>query len=192
MSTGMAIRHHGRMAQWIAFILLLGIPAWWFFVGNGTRAKDTQDDQPMGFFLLASADVEIAAGPETLNEVETALDAFWAEHDQVAASVQMEVGISAAELAANIVEHGNAASIRMRINLSPCQVHVDFIDDGGPVEVDLGSVVMPGEFAERGRGLAMVKDATSRLSYERQQVGNRWTFVSKEFDRAKKVLAKQG
>ena len=125
--------------------------------------------------------MDIAAGPGTLAEIQAALDRFWLLHDQVPARVRMDVGIAAAEIAANIIEHCCVVSLRMELWLRPDEVQVEFTDSGDPVAVDLDSVTMPDELAERGRGLAMAQAALRLLSYVRDEVGNHWQLVSKAF-----------
>lgn len=125
--------------------------------------------------------LEIAVGPATLEDVQGALDAFWSRHHDVPADVRMQVGIAAAEIAANIVEHGSADSVRMQIEITRNEVCIEFTDGGWPAEVDLRSVRMPDEFAERGRGLPLAKAALHLLTYCRDEGGNHWQLVSKAF-----------
>lgn len=125
--------------------------------------------------------VDIAAGPGTLDEVQVALDAFWSLHDEVPARVRMEIGIAASEIAANIVEHCCQSGLRMELQVLVNEVQVEFTDSGGPVGVDLDSVCMPDEMAERGRGLAMAQAALRLLSYFRDEVGNHWRLVSRAY-----------
>lgn len=124
---------------------------------------------------------EIVASPAALGEVQAVLDAFWSLHDEVPARVRIEVGIAAAEIAANILEHGCAISLRMELGITPNEVHVEFTDGGDPVAVDLNSVCMPDGMAERGRGLALAQAAMSLLSYCRDEAGNHWRLVSNAF-----------
>lgn len=126
-------------------------------------------------------EVDIASGPSTLGEIQAALDAFWSLHDEVPARIRMEVGIAAAEIAANILEHCCVVSLRMELWVLPNEVQVEFTDGGDPVAVDLDSVCMPDAMAERGRGLAMAQAALRLLSYFRDEVGNHWKLVSKAF-----------
>ena len=125
--------------------------------------------------------VDIAAGHRTLNEVQAALDALWSVHDEVPSRVRMEIEIAASEIAANIVEHCCPGGLRIELQVLLNEVQIEFTDTGAPVAVDLDSVCMPDEMAERGRGLAMAQAALSLLSYFRDEVGNHWRLVSKTF-----------
>lgn len=125
--------------------------------------------------------VDMAAVPGALCEIQEALDSSWSLHDEVPSRVRMEVGIAAAEIATNILEHCGVPSLRMELWVLPNEVRVEFIDSGDPVAVDLNSVCMPDEMAERGRGLALAQAAMRLLSYSRDEVGNHWKLVSKAF-----------
>ena len=91
----------------------------------------------------------------------------------------MEVGIAAAEIAANILEHGCARGLHMEIQVLPDAVEIEFTDDGNPAEVDLFTIHMPDEDAERGRGLPLAQAALRMLGYFRDELGNHWKLVSK-------------
>lgn len=125
--------------------------------------------------------LDIDVGPSTLDDVQTALDTFWSRHDRVPSGVRMEVGIAAAEIAANIIEHGCAGDLQMEIEVCVDEVQVEFTDSGDPAEVDLFAVRMPDEAAERGRGLAIAQAALRLLAYFRDELGNHWRLVSRAF-----------
>ncbi len=123
----------------------------------------------------------IIASPGALDEVQSVLDAFWSLHDEVPARIRMEIGIAAAEIAANILEHDCAISLRMELGITPNGVQVEFAYRGGPRAVDLNSACMPHEMAERGRGLAIARAVLSLLSYSCDETGNYWKLVSRSF-----------
>lgn len=125
--------------------------------------------------------VNIAAGPGTLDEVQSALNALWSLHDEVPSRVRTEIEIAATEIAANIVEHCCPVGLQMELHILLNEVQVEFTDTGAPAAVDLESVRMPDEMAERGRGLAMAQAALRLLSYFRDEVGNHWRLVSRAF-----------
>ena len=93
----------------------------------------------------------------------------------------MQVGIAVAEVAANIVEHGDAQWLWVRVHTGRTQVHVDFTDNGTAVQINIDDVAMPDELAERGRGLALAKSALGLLSYHRDKSGNHWRLISQAF-----------
>lgn len=127
--------------------------------------------------------LETIAGPGTLDEIQALIERAWAANAHVPSRVRMEVGIAVAEIAANIVEHsaqGRPIRIRMVLRVEPGDIRVEFTDEGGTAQVDLASVRLPDDMAERGRGLALATTALSKLEYRRDGL-NHWTLISKPF-----------
>ena len=129
--------------------------------------------------------LEAVVGPNTLGEIDAALQQTWTAHPNVPPTTRMHMGIATAEIGANIVEHAVAdrpISLCMDVVVFPDQMRVMFTDDGDPVPtpVDLGAVEMPDEMAERGRGLALAQAVLEDLIYHRTHL-NHWTLVSKPF-----------
>lgn len=127
--------------------------------------------------------LETIAGPSTLDEIQAILEQAWGFNAHVPSRVRMEVGIAVAEIAANIVEHsarGRPIRIRMELRVEPGDVRVEFTDEGVPAQVDLTSVRLPDDMAERGRGLPLASTALSKLEYRRDHL-NHWTLISKSF-----------
>lgn len=127
--------------------------------------------------------LETSAGPQALGDIELALEKTWSAYPHVPTTVRMHMGIAVGEIGANIVEHaarGDSVWIWMDIEVHPGLVRVAFTDNGVPAQVDLESVVLPDDMAERGRGLALALTCLGNLSYSRTDV-NHWTLVSKPF-----------
>lgn len=127
--------------------------------------------------------LETTAGPHTLGQIEAVLQQAWSNHSHVPDDVRMQVGIASGEIGANIVEHaaqGRPIRIQMNVRVLAGEVWVEFADEGIPARVDLSTVHLPDEMAERGRGLALAKAVLERLSYQRNSM-NHWTLVSKRF-----------
>ena len=143
--------------------------------------RRSASQSPLILRMNLGTKVDTAAVPAALSEIQQALETSWSLHDEVPSRVRMEVGIAAAEIATNIVEHSSVDSLRMELWVLPDEVQVEFIDSGDPVAVDLNSVRMPDEMTERGRGLALAQAAMRLLSYSRDEVGNHWKLVSKAF-----------
>ena len=128
--------------------------------------------------------MEIGGHADPLAAVHAQLDALWSIHPQIPDDVRVQVQISTAEVAANIVEHtgsGHPLRIRMSAAVVDDQVHVLFTDNGPPADIDLTKVKMPDDMAERGRGLAMAQGLLDRLAYRCDETGNHWTLSSKHF-----------
>lgn len=129
--------------------------------------------------------IRSAAGPAILEQVDEALSRTWATAAQVPDTVRRQVEIAAAEVLANIVEHGGRdnrpANVEIEISVGPGQLQIGVIDDGDDPCVDLDLVHMPDWDAERGRGLAMAKEVLAELTHRRVGSSNVWTLVSRPF-----------
>lgn len=126
---------------------------------------------------------EAWTGPSTLDQIGNGLDHMWTFHPHVPRSVRMQVGIAAAEIAANILEHAgedDPVRMRMRVRIGDDQVNVCFTDDGRPADVDLRFVYQPDAMAESGRGLAMAMEVLEGLRYRRHAL-NYWSLASRRF-----------
>jgi serine/threonine-protein kinase RsbW len=125
--------------------------------------------------------LETTTGPETLDDIQRVLDEVWSEVE-VPEIVRIHMDLAASEIGANIIEHsggGQPVRLRMEVSMLPDAVRATFIDDGKPARIDLAGVDLPGDLAERGRGLAMAHRVLDELSYRRDELGNHWTLVRK-------------
>ena len=99
--------------------------------------------------------------------------------------VRMHTAIAVAEIVANMVEHGSAGrhlvQIEMEVSVQPDRVLVALADDGNEARIDVNAICMPGDGAERGRGLAMARRVLDTLAYQRLSGANRWVLTSNRF-----------
>lgn len=97
----------------------------------------------------------------------------------------MYTAIAVAEIVANIVEHGSAGrhlvQIEIEISVQPDHVLVAVTDDGNEAGIDMNAVCMPGDGADRGRGLAMARLTLETLTYQRLSGANHWVLTSNRF-----------
>ncbi|MCH9720503.1 MAG: ATP-binding protein [Actinomycetia bacterium] len=127
---------------------------------------------------------ETVTGPGTLDEIHVALDEFWLAHPQVPERIRLGTAIAVAEIAANIIEHagrGKSIGLRMEVKALEDVVEVIFVDDGWEAQLDLTVARLPGDMAERSRGLALAQSVLGELSYSRSGGTNRWTLISERF-----------
>lgn len=152
------------------------------------RAAGTAVGKP--FWMLANPprilDLEAAPLPDFPAEIQRTLEKTWVAHSDVPETTRLEVGIAAAEVGSNIIEHagrGRDLSVRMEVWVLGDEVRVEFTDDGLPAQIDLDfvSARMPDVMAENGRGLALARASLRELSYRRDTAGNHWTLVSRKF-----------
>lgn len=129
--------------------------------------------------------VEAPHGLDALRKFRETFAAVWLEHPEVPASIQTEISIASGEIAANIVEHSGmtcSGRIRMEVAIYSEEVRVRFFDNGRELDIDLDSIRLPHELAERGRGLAIARAVLNQLHYEKMaQWNNCWTLISERF-----------
>lgn len=121
--------------------------------------------------------LETSAGPDALVQIEQVVDHMWSIHPHVPDPVRTQMGIAVGEIGANIIEHaaaGQPIRMWMQMTVLPNEVWVKFTDEGVPLRVDLSTVHLPDEMAERGRGLALAQAVLDQLTYERNAM-NHWT-----------------
>ena len=127
--------------------------------------------------------LQTAASARALADIATALERVWVAHPHVPPVERMNVELAAGEIGANIIEHaahGRRAWMTMDVAVFSDHLKVEFTDDGDPVPVDLATVCLPDDLAERGRGLALAQAVLATLEYRRTDV-NHWILVSKPF-----------
>ncbi|MEN0135678.1 MAG: ATP-binding protein [Rhodococcus sp. (in: high G+C Gram-positive bacteria)] len=119
--------------------------------------------------------IRTTARPESLNEVHELLADLWLQ-DPLDGRRRIEFESAVAEIAANIIEHtsGDTVTMQLEVRALPDRIEARFEDDGDPVPVDLTTVELPDELAERGRGLAIAATVLDRLDYHRDGNVNIW------------------
>ena len=126
----------------------------------------------------------VVSGSTAFDDVHATLEGCWSSHNQVPEHIRIQLGIAVGEIVANIVEHatqGEPVLVQMSIEVLANEVHVSFTDDGIACPVDPEVAHMPGEFADRGRGIAMMRAVLSKLSYHRSDSHNHWRLISRSF-----------
>lgn len=127
----------------------------------------------------ASRILEETTSPETMERIHTLLSDLFAECPvDTMDAIQFELAV--AEIGANIIEHagaGNAVHLRLEVEVTPERIAARYSDDGNPARVDLDTVSLPDDFAERGRGLAIAVNVLDELAYRRSAGVNHWRLV---------------
>ncbi|MET0704160.1 MAG: ATP-binding protein [Mycobacterium sp.] len=123
--------------------------------------------------------LETVTGPDTLTELQHTLDLVWAA-EEVPDYTRLCMDLAVSEIGTNIIEHsgsGQPMQLRMVVTLLPDTVSVVLSDDGHPIVIDLSQTAMPGDFSDRGRGLAIAHRVLDELRYTRNDAGNRWLLM---------------
>lgn len=122
--------------------------------------------------------VDGLAEPGWLEEVHGALAGLWEHVGSVPELDRVRFETAVIEIATNIVRHtrpvGDApveASARLRV--APQRLEAELLDTGAPVRVDLDPAPVD-DFAESGRGIALVLRAVDSLSLAREGDRNAW------------------
>ena len=135
--------------------------------------------------MTRKPEVIVVSGSTAFDDVNGTLDGCWAANSHVPDPIRTQLGIAVSELVANIIEHaaqGEPVLVQMSIEVLANEVHISVTDDGIACPVPPEAADMPDEFADRGRGLAMMRAVLSSLSYHRSDTHNHWRLTSRSFD----------
>ena len=136
----------------------------------------------------ARLELSAPATPDMVDLVHAVLEKLWAAHDDVGMTDRIRFETAVIEILGNIVEHAyeldapapgaiTARRFDVRLTATDRELVASFGDDGIPMALDLSDVVMPGEDAESGRGLALAMAALDDLTYDRQDGRNHWRLM---------------
>ncbi len=113
-----------------------------------------------------------------LEDVHAALARLWDAAPEVPDLDRLRFETAVIEIATNVVRHtvpvGDGpvrASVLLRAD--PARLEAELTDDGAPVRVDLDPAPVD-DFAESGRGIALVLRAVDSLSLAREGGRNTW------------------
>ncbi|MDV6260313.1 ATP-binding protein [Rhodococcoides yunnanense] len=123
--------------------------------------------------------LEGAAEPETLDLIHELLAETFALF-RLGAADAMQFELAVVEIGANIIEHSRASGVvtlRLELEVFDDRIVANYSDDGNPARVDLDSVALPDDLAERGRGLAIAINVLDELGYRRSGGKNHWHLV---------------
>lgn len=126
-------------------------------------------------------EVEMAAHEGAIDHAQDLVEKLFGEHPDVSGRDRFRFETAVVEVLANIVEHafsGDDVSgvrrLRLTLAATPTELTALLADNGEPAGVDLSAVIMPGEDAESGRGLALALAAVDDLQYRHVEGRNYW------------------
>lgn len=122
----------------------------------------------------------LACPPDDVSAVHDFLAGVWQHEPSVAAEDRMALELALVELTSNVIEHGarpDGVSCELRLEIGDERFQALLSDDGVAATVDPDAAVLPDDFAEGGRGLALVQMVVDDLRYERVADRNRWTVL---------------
>lgn len=121
----------------------------------------------------------IRSPPHTVNDAHDFLDQVWAERPDVNEREQMVVATIVSELVTNIIQHNplRAVLCDLTLRIEPSLLIIETSDTGERTNVGARHVEMPGDEAERGRGLPLISLLADSVEH-RWQDGRNWWQVS--------------
>ncbi len=126
-------------------------------------------------------EVEMTAHEGAIDTAQDLVASLFAEHADVSGRDRFRFETAVVEVLANIVEHAFSSDevpglrrLRLTLAASPTELTAALADNGEPAGVDLSAVIMPGEDAESGRGLALALAAVDDLQYRNVGGRNYW------------------
>lgn len=131
--------------------------------------------------VLARRSFRERATPEAIEAVHTELDALWEDAPFVPDTDRMTFATAVIEAASNVVQHAvpeTAAPVELGVDIcvrqTSLKAQVSAIGAAHPdfTATDPG---MPGEDAESGRGLALIRALVTTVTFTRQDDTNVWT-----------------
>jgi serine/threonine-protein kinase RsbW len=125
------------------------------------------------------------ADPGCLDHIHALLTQLWERAPDVASRDRSLFATAVAEVAANIVEHGQGAGrtiVSLTLRVDGDQMEATFSDDGIAADLGTGVPSFPSDLEESGRGLAITRAAVDVVGYERAGGVNTWHLVRRRRD----------
>lgn len=131
-----------------------------------------------------SSSLQLISPPDTIDAVHDLLDDVWRTIPDVSSTDRMSIETAVIELASNIIQHasgGRPVTASLTVVTSPERIEAT-MSDSGEIDVDLVDIegrTMPAadEYAESGRGIALMKALVDTVEHRRVDGVNVWTLV---------------
>jgi len=132
---------------------------------------------------LARRSLRQEAVPEAIEAVHAELDAIWSDAPFVPEMDRMRFTTAVIEAATNVVQHAVPETARpvelgVEVTVTPAALTAGVSAYGAvkPGDVD-GGAAMPGEEAESGRGLALIRALVTTVTFRREDGTNTWVLT---------------
>ena len=121
--------------------------------------------------------ISIATATDNIDVVHDMLEDVWANSPSVSATDRVSFETALIELSSNVIRHaddGAGLHCVLTVGVSDARIEARLTDTGVPNQVDLAGRAMPEEFAESGRGFALIKALVDEVEYVRTGSINHW------------------
>jgi serine/threonine-protein kinase RsbW len=121
--------------------------------------------------------ITIATRTDDIDVVHDMLEGVWAKSPSVSATDRVSFETALIELSSNVIRHaddGSGIQCVLTVGVSDARIEARLTDTGMASDVELAGHTMPEEFAESGRGFAMIKALVDEVEYVRTGSINHW------------------
>jgi len=119
----------------------------------------------------------IRSPPDTVDDAHDFLTSVWAERSDVGAEDRMALETALSELVTNVIQGNPDRHLQCEVTLSigPDLLQLETADTGEQLaKPPSASLEMPGDDAEHGRGLALIRLMVDNLTYRHDGNQNIW------------------
>lgn len=124
----------------------------------------------------------IECQPDDVDAVHNLLNSIWIDRPKIINADRFSFETALVELTSNVIQHGDSGagiSCLITINAHDDRLEATLIDNGQIAQVELAETTMPGELAESGRGIPLIKALVDSFSYHREKDHNKWQIARK-------------
>ena len=121
--------------------------------------------------------ITIATRTDDIDVVHDMLEDVWAKSPSVSATDRVSFETALIELSSNVIRHaddGSGIQCVLTVGVSDARIEARLTDTGVASDVELAGHTMPEQFAESGRGFAMIKALVDEVEYVRTGSINHW------------------
>ncbi len=115
--------------------------------------------------------------PDDVDAVHEMIARVWDKSPDVPLADRIRFETALIELISNVVLHadsGTGVTCVLTVDVLPTSVEARVTDTGEGGDIELTRVMMPGDDAESGRGLALINSLVDEVQYERINGQNHW------------------
>lgn len=126
--------------------------------------------------------LRMMAPPDDVNTVHSLLETVWADAPGISMIDRFSFETALIELASNVIRHAQSrggVSCTVSVETTDDRIKATLNDSSEPGDFQMLDREMPDEFAESGRGLALINKLVDELTYSRENNLNYWHIMRK-------------